>query len=106
MPLEYPEDFLDEDQWHEFIREQLPTLDRAWRQRKYEQYQNLLALYDLSYDDYRNKVFLGVINSAYMSTLRRTLPKSICDDIASVQPMSETVDNVIKFKTKKSQDNH
>lgn len=81
----------DPVEWLESVNDEHPTLAALYEQGKYDQYQTMLALLNLSYKEYTKQF-------TTLPLIRRATPQLIANSIVGVQPMSAPTGKILKSK--------
>jgi hypothetical protein len=93
----FPINYVSEDDWDDYLRENVPSLASLWNQGKFEAFETWKALNNVTYDDYHYYLTFtsGLYYAPYMPFIKKGMPKTIAHELASVQPMSESAGTVL-----------
>jgi hypothetical protein len=90
---------LDETEWDDYLREQIPALSKLYNEGKFDQIETYKALAGLTWNQYWD-AFLAPYTS--IPVMRNVMLKLLSSSLVGVQPMTEFAGEVFNFKTKRS----
>lgn len=57
MKFDWPSVLFTEDEWNVYVRAKVPALAQLWDAGKYEQYNTMLSLYQLTYENFQDYIW-------------------------------------------------
>lgn len=86
MNIPMPESItIGKDGWNEHLCKHVPALDKLYKAKKFDEFENYKILASLDYN-------------SYIKEISKTMAFDMASQIAGVQPMSQSVGRIMRYK--------